>query len=84
MRLYLDTPAALPLLSWALTSQFHFSSSLRGGKLETEGIPLIHTAEILQTDFLAFFSFFYMLVDHGSGLTSQNDGWTCVNSNWMK
>ena len=40
--------------------------------------------KIFQSDFLSFFPFFRLLLGHGPSLVPQNEGWTCVNNNWVR
>ena len=77
--------AALPLFPSAVKSIFQFSSAPRGGKLGIADTLRAHLAVIFQSDFLSFFfpSFACWWV-MGRGFVPQNEGWACVNNNWVK
>ena len=62
--------APLPLLQSAVKPIFQFSFALRGGKQEISETLRVHMAGIFHTDFLSVFPFFFLLVGHGSGLSS--------------
>ena len=77
--------AALPPLSSAVKSIFQLSSAPRGGKPEIAGMLPVHMAEIFQSDFFNhFFPSFACWWVMRRGLVPQNEGWTCVNNNWVK
>ena len=79
---------------WRKTGICSFTAALIGGKiyfpvfLRYEGGKpkmRVHMAEVFHSDFLIlFFPYFACWWVIGRGLVPQNEGWKCLNNNWVK